>query len=106
MLRLVKKAEEVWGKKRRGSPIGQPKMQQALPLVNWLYPTSFAAAVCEISSHAAVDVRAVEDRDGVPVAEAVARVAHVEEGLVVVGGELGQPRHQLLHLTHPHLKKG
>ncbi len=51
--------------------------------------------------HAAVDGHAVEDRDGVPVVEAVAGVAHVEEGLVVVGGELGQPRHQLLNLRRP-----
>ena len=54
-------------------------------------------------SHAAVDLGTVKDGDGVPVAEAVAGVADVEEGLVVVRGQLGQPRHQLLHLGHAHL---
>ena len=33
--------------------------------------------------------RRVEDRDRVPVVQTVAGVAHVEEGLVVVGGQLG-----------------
>jgi hypothetical protein len=50
-------------------------------------------------------VGAVEYGDGVPVVEAVAGVADVEEGLVVVGGELGQPRHQLIHLCHTNLNQ-
>ena len=71
------------------------------------WPRQSHAAVGQLppsQSHAAVDLGTVKDGDGVPVAEAVAGVADVEEGLVVVRGQLGQPRHQLLHLHCPHAR--
>jgi len=46
--------------------------------------------------HSAIDV-CLENGDRVDVAEGLARVADVEESLVVVARELGEPGHQLVY---------